>query len=35
MLVLTSETARAHLRLAFPAILASRWMPGLFLERTS
>jgi Fic family protein len=33
--VLTSETTRAHLRLAFPATLASRWMPGLFPERTS
>jgi Fic family protein len=32
--VLTSETTRAHLRLAFPATLASRWMPGLFPERT-
>jgi Fic family protein len=31
--VLTSETTRAHLRLAFPAALASRWMPGLFPER--
>jgi Fic family protein len=32
--VLTSESMRAHLRLAFPATLASRWMPGLFPERT-
>ena len=32
--VLTSETTRAPLRLAFPAALASRWMPGLFPERT-
>jgi Fic family protein len=32
--VLTSETTRTHLRLAFPATLASRWMPGLFPERT-
>jgi Fic family protein len=32
--VLTSETARASLRLAFPAELESRWMPGLFPERT-
>jgi len=32
--VLTSESARAPLRLAFPAALASRWMPGLFPERT-
>ncbi|EQD38989.1 hypothetical protein B2A_11278, partial [mine drainage metagenome] len=31
--VLTSESTRAHLRLAFPAALASRWMPGLFPER--
>jgi Fic family protein len=31
--VLTSETSRAPLRLAFPAALASRWMPGLFPER--
>jgi hypothetical protein len=33
--VLTSESTRAHLRLAFPATLASRWIPGLFPERTS
>jgi Fic family protein len=32
--VLTSESTRTHLRLAFPATLASRWMPGLFPERT-
>jgi Fic family protein len=32
--VLKSESARAPLRLAFPAALASRWMPGLFPERT-
>jgi hypothetical protein len=32
--VLSSESARAPLRLAFPAALASRWMPGLFPERT-
>jgi hypothetical protein len=32
--VLTAETTRAPLRLAFPAKLASRWMPGLFLEKT-
>ncbi len=30
--VLTSESTRAPLRLAFPAALASRWMPGLFPE---
>ena len=33
--VLTSETPRAPLRLAFPATLASRWMPGLFPERAN
>ena len=32
--VLISESARAPLRLTFPAALASRWMPGLFPERT-
>jgi Fic family protein len=31
--VLTSETTRAPLRLAFPAALAPRWMPGLFPEK--
>jgi Fic family protein len=31
--VLTSETTRAPLRLAFPARLAGRWMPGLFPEQ--
>ncbi len=31
--VLVSESSRAPLRLAFPAKLASRWMPGLFPER--
>ena len=31
--VLTSESTRAPLRLAFPAKLASRWMPGLFPDR--
>ncbi|MBF0393837.1 MAG: Fic family protein [Alphaproteobacteria bacterium] len=31
--VLTSESTRAPLRLAFPAILAGRWMPGLFPEK--
>jgi Fic family protein len=31
--VLTSDSTRAPLRLAFPATLASRWMPGLFPER--
>jgi Fic family protein len=33
--VLRSESTRAPLRLAFPAALASRWMPGLFPERTA
>ena len=33
--VLTSESTRAHPRLAFPATLAARWMPGLFPERTA
>lgn len=31
--VLVSESARAPLHLAFPAALASRWMPGLFPEK--
>jgi Fic family protein len=31
--VLISESPRAPLRLAFPATLASRWMPGLFPEK--
>ncbi|WP_154661687.1 hypothetical protein [Megalodesulfovibrio gigas] len=30
--VVTSESSRAPLRLAFPARLAPRWMPGLFPE---
>jgi len=30
---LVSESSRAPLRLAFPAALASRWMPGLFPDR--
>ncbi|MGB9154610.1 MAG: Fic family protein [Alphaproteobacteria bacterium] len=33
--VITSESTRAPLRLAFPATLASHWMPGLFPERTA
>ncbi|MCC6208942.1 MAG: Fic family protein, partial [Gammaproteobacteria bacterium] len=33
--VLTSTSTRAPLRLAFPAALASRWMPGLFPERAA
>jgi len=31
--VLVSESSRAPLRLAFPATLASRWMPGLFPDK--
>jgi Fic family protein len=31
--VLVSEGPRAPLRVAFPAALASRWMPGLFPQR--
>ncbi len=31
--VLVSEGPRASLRIAFPAALASRWMPGLFPDR--
>jgi Fic family protein len=31
--VLVSDSSRAPLRLAFPAVLASRWMPGLFPDR--
>ena len=30
--VLVSTSTRAPLRLAFPAALASRWLPGLFPE---
>jgi Fic family protein len=33
--VVTSTSTRAPLLLAFPATLASRWMPGLFPERTA
>ena len=33
--VLTSESTRAPLHLAFPAALAARWMPGLFPDRTA
>jgi Fic family protein len=33
--VLISAGPRASLRLAFPATLASRWMPGLFPEKPS
>ena len=32
--VVTSESTRAPLHLTFPATLASRWMPGLFPEKT-
>ena len=35
MRVLVSESSRAPLRIAFPAALASRWMPGLFPDRPS
>ena len=31
--VLASDSPRAPLRLAFPAALAGRWMPGLFPEK--
>jgi hypothetical protein len=31
--VLISQSSRSPLRLAFPAALASRWMPGLFPDR--
>ena len=33
--VLSADGPRAPLRLVFPAALASRWMPGLFPEKTS
>jgi Fic family protein len=33
--VLRSDNLRAPLHLAFPATLASRWMPGLFPEKTA
>lgn len=33
--VLTSDGARAPVRLVFPAALASRWMPGLFPEKVN
>jgi Fic family protein len=32
--VITSDSSRAPIRLAFPASLAARWMPGLFPEKT-
>lgn len=31
--VLTADSSRAPLRMAFPASLASRWMPGLFPDK--
>lgn len=31
--VIVSESSRAPLRMAFPAALASRWMPGLFPDK--
>ena len=31
--VLVADSSRAPLRLAFPAVLAPRWLPGLFPER--
>ena len=31
--VITSKTSRSPLRIAFPAKLASRWLPGLFPEQ--
>lgn len=31
--VLASDSTRAPLRLVFPAVLANRWMPGLFPEQ--
>ena len=33
--VLTADSSRAALRLAFPAALAARWMPGLFPEQSA
>jgi Fic family protein len=33
--VVVSDSTRAPLRLAFPAALAPRWMPGLFPEKAS
>lgn len=33
--VIVSDSPRAPLRLAFPAALAARWMPGLFPENNS
>jgi Fic family protein len=33
--IVVSDSTRAPLRLAFPAALASQWMPGLFPDRAS
>ena len=33
--VLASESPRSPLHIAFPAKLASRWMPGLFTEKAT
>jgi hypothetical protein len=33
--VLTSKSPRSPLRIAFPAELASRWLPGLFPEHSA
>lgn len=33
--VITAESIRAPIRLAFPATLAHRWMPGLFPEKVA
>lgn len=33
--VLTAATTKSDLRIAFPAALAARWMPGLFPEKRS
>lgn len=33
--VITAESIRAPIRLAFPATLAHRWMPGLFPEKAA
>ena len=33
--VLTADSARAPVRMVFPAALMSRWMPGLFPEKVN
>jgi hypothetical protein len=33
--VVTGTTTRSDLRIAFPAALAARWMPGLFPDKRS